>query len=275
MHFPAAQILFEKDAVFVLCGAEFSPTINNKPVPMHHPIAVRENSLLKMDRMQSGARCYLALLQGIRADEWMGSSSTHLKTGLGGHEGRALARYDGIAFEKNIPLGKLLKEEDDFMVLHWTAHETIEARNELECVIGSEWNWLDEPSRASFTEQWFQIGMQSDRMGYRLSGGPLRLVNDHSLISSGVSFGTVQLPPAGHPIILMADHQTTGGYPRIAHVISAHLPLLAQKKPGDALRFRMSDLAAAEEKMVKQQKYLQEIQIACKFKIENLFHAAL
>ena len=90
------------------------------------------------------------------------------------------------------------------------------------------------------------------------------------MASSGVSFGTVQLLPEGQLIILMADHQTTGGYPRIAHIISAHLPILAQKKPNDALQFVMTDLPSAEAKLVKQQKYLREISLASKFRLENL-----
>ena len=107
-------------------------------------------------------------------------------------------------------------------------------------------------------------------MGYRLAGQKLESREKEQLVSSAVSFGTVQLLPGGQLIILMADHQTIGGYPRIAHVIAAHLPILAQKEPNHVMQFRLTNLDSSEAKIVKQQKYLREIQIACKFRIESL-----
>jgi antagonist of KipI len=107
-------------------------------------------------------------------------------------------------------------------------------------------------------------------MGFRLSGKALKTQTDTQLVSSGVSFGTVQLLPDGQLVVLMADHQTTGGYPKIAQVITAHLPLLAQMKPSDGINFQLTDLAAAEQKLVAQQKYLQHLQNACKLKLQNL-----
>jgi antagonist of KipI len=110
----------------------------------------------------------------------------------------------------------------------------------------------------------------ADRMGYKLAGQKLESKEKEQLVSSAVSFGTVQLLPGGQLIILMADHQTIGGYPRIAHVIAAHLPILAQKEPNHVMQFRLTNLESSEAKIVKQQKYLREIQIACKFRIESL-----
>jgi antagonist of KipI len=85
----------------------------------------------------------------------------------------------------------------------------------------------------------------------------------------------VQLLPSGQLIVLMADHQTAGGYPRIAYVISAHLPILAQKKPNDVIRFKMTSLEEAEKKLLAQKKYLLQLQIACKFRMEEFFNAQL
>ncbi len=158
------------------------------------------------------------------------------------------------------------------MVLPWKAVETVEDRSRIQCLIGSEWHSLDQDSKIEFEKHWFQVSKDSDRMGYRLMGPSLNLKQEEPQVSTGVSFGTVQLLPDGQVIVLMADHQTAGGYPKIAHVISAHLPLLAQKKPGDAFHFELTDLTTAEEKLVKQQKYLGEIRLACKFRMENVLH---
>jgi len=112
-------------------------------------------------------------------------------------------------------------------------------------------------ARSQLVETEFRVSSSSDRMGYRLEGNALELSAPTELLSEGVTFGTVQLPPGGAPIVLMADRQTTGGYPRIAEVASVDLPLIAQLKPGDRLRFSVISLAEA------QQLYLaQEVQLA-------------
>jgi antagonist of KipI len=269
LHFPAAQILFEKEAVICLCGADFSPVLDDRSIPLDHPVAVKKNSVLKFTRLQTGARCYLSLLQGFAIDKWLNSYSTHLKAGAGGYKGRALQKDDIVSFREKWDLSSVL-QDPAFHVLPWKALDTVDTRNEIEFLIGSEWPWLSGDAQELFQTSWFQITNEADRVGYRLAGSKLDLVEKEQLVSSAVGYGTVQLLPTGQLIILMADHQTTGGYPRIAHVVSAHLPILAQKKPNDVVRFRMTNLAAAEEKIVKQQKYLQQLQIACKFRIENL-----
>ena len=100
-------------------------------------------------------------------------------------------------------------------------------------------------------------------MGYQLKGAPLKLERPMELVSSAVSFGTVQLLPNGQLIVLMADHQTTGGYPRVAHVVSAHLPKLAQLRPSDTIQFKLMDLEAAEQLLVSRQKELHILQRSC------------
>jgi antagonist of KipI len=108
-------------------------------------------------------------------------------------------------------------------------------------------------------------------MGYRLEGPQLKLKEQKQLVSSGVSFGTVQLLPNGQLIVLMADHQTTGGYPRAANVISAHLPSLAQMQPKEELQFRLTSINQAERKLLQQYNYLVSVQHASSLKLKNLF----
>lgn len=110
-------------------------------------------------------------------------------------------------------------------------------------------------------------------MGYRLQGEPLHLQNREEMISTAVTFGTLQLLPNGQLTVLMADHQTTGGYPRVAHVISAHHSRLAQLSPGEKIRFRMTDHTTAEDLFVQQQQHLMQVKHACRLKLDQFTHA--
>lgn len=137
---------------------------------------------------------------------------------------------------------------------------------------GNEWERLTNESKENFTMTSFVITQQSDRMGYRLNNIPLHSMINDEVVSSAVSFGTIQLLPDGGLIVLMADHQTTGGYPRVAHVITAHHTKLAQMKAGDKIHFRMTDLATAEQLLIKQQQHLLQLQNACTFRLEQYFN---
>ena len=269
MHFPASQILFERPTIISICGGDYSPTINDKPVPMNYPVIVGSNSLLKFTTHKKSARAYLSTIHELSVDKWLGSYSTNLKAVAGGNQGRALAKDDVIFFKNQFDPSEALNGQE-FVVLPWRAADVVDTRNEIEFTIGSEWFWLTKESQELFQTSWYQVTNEADRMGYRLAGQKLEVTQTEQLVSSAVSFGTVQLLPGGQLIILMADHQTIGGYPRIAHVIAAHLPILAQKEPSHVMQFRITNLEASEEKIIKQQKYLREIQIACKFRIENL-----
>lgn len=274
LHYPSAQIYFDQAAMIAVSGADFSPFINGHPVPMHHSIVVPKNSILKFEGMRSGARCYVSVWQQMHIPEWMESYSTNLQARTGGWEGRPLQKDDVITFDGELSLNALL-DKKELTVLPWTAHDVVETRNEIECILGSEWHWFSKETQEAFLNNWFQVTNCADRMGYQLAGPRMENNSKEQLVSSAVTFGTVQLLPAGQLIILMADHQTTGGYPRIAHVISAHLPLVAQKMPNDYIHFQMTDLVSAEEKIVRQEKYLNDIQIACKFNIQNLLNGSI
>lgn len=274
IHFPSSQILFEKEAIICISGADFLPAINDQPVPLHHPVAVNKKTILKFEKLQTGSRCYLSFLNELQLDKWLNSYSTNLKAGAGGFQGRSLLKNDVILFQKELNISKLLHEKD-FIVFPWKAHDVVNTRNEIEFIIGSEWHWLTKNAQELFQEQWFQITNEADRMGYLLASQSLEQKNADQLVSSAVCFGTVQLLPNGQLIILMADHQTAGGYPRVASVISAHLPILAQKKPNDVIKFKMTYLEEAEKKIVSQKKYLLQLQIACKFRMEEFLNAHL
>lgn len=274
MHFPSSQILFEKETIICITGADFLPTINGQSIPLHHPVAVNKNCLLKFEKLQTGARCYISILNELKLEKWMNSFSTNLKANAGGFEGRSLLKNDIIFLKNGLDLYNLLHQKE-FLVFPWKASDVVDTRNEIEFIIGSEWHWLTKDSQDLLQDQWFQITNEADRMGYQLAGQSLEARTNEQLVSSAVCFGTVQLLPSGQLIILMADHQTAGGYPRVAHVISAHLSILAQKKPNDVIRFKMTSLEEAEKKLLNQKKYLQQLQIACKFRMEEFLNAHL
>lgn len=266
IHFPGPQILFEQNALISLTGADFTPTLNDEPLPLWRPIVVRKNTVLHFPRLQWGARCYLAVHGGFNADKWLQSYSTNLKAGAGGHEGRKLEKGDELSFrESSIYFPALLKEGKDYRVLRWKAAtgKTYQYPNELFFIRGNEWDQLEEQCRIELLENNFIIHPHSDRMGYRLKGVPLVRNEKTELVSSGVHFGTMQLLPDGQLIVLMADHQTAGGYPRIGHVISAHFPKLAQLRPNDCIHFTLVDIAMAEELLMAMQQELNILQLSC------------
>jgi antagonist of KipI len=269
LHFPASIIQFEKDTIICITGADFTTTIDGTEIPIDHPIAVAKNTTLEFKKLAKGARCYLSVVNDFAMDKWLNSSSTNLLAELGGQNGKALKKNDVIHFKNPFNVAHLLHNKS-FAVLHWRPDHDLEMKFEIEVVIGAEWYRLMQKSYEIFTTEKFGVTPAADRMGYRLYGKDLFVNDESQLISSAVSFGTIQLLPNGQLIVLMADHQTTGGYPKIAHVISADLPLLAQKQPMERITFKITDLQSAEEKLVAQQKYLQHLQSACKLKMENI-----
>jgi antagonist of KipI len=273
MHFPSPKILFQKETVICITGADFTPIINNKKIPLGQPVVVNKETELSFDKKISGGRCYLSILHDFEIDKWLNSYSTNLVAGAGGYKGRQLKKGDIIEFIDN-PAVKLAPAEKDFVLLPWRSTESISLKKEIRFLKGNEWGWLTEAAFLNFTTSSYQITKNSDRMGYRLTGGELKVKENRQLISSGVTFGTVQLLPEGQLIVLMADHQTTGGYPRIAHVISADLPLLAQCEAGEEIKFIAVEHTIGEQEIVKQQRDLLHMQTASKFKMENLLNGS-
>jgi antagonist of KipI len=274
IHFPASQILFEKETIICITGANFSPEINHQKIPIVQPVVINKKSVLQFKNTEAGARCYLSVLHEIALDKWLNSYSTNLKAAAGGWHGRSLQKGDALNF-KNIINCEHLVTNKDFSLLQWRANLKNKNATEIRFIPGNEWDWLSEDAKNIFQEGNYQVSNNSDRMGYRLRGKELKLKENKQLVSSAVTFGTIQLLPDGQLIVLMADHQTTGGYPRPGHVISVDLPLLAQKKPGDKIIFCVVEKHIAEQELIEQQKYLQQLQTACKFKIENLLNVTL
>ena len=274
MHFPASVFLIQQPTLLALAGADFAATINGEALSPNQPVIVNKNCVIQFHKPKKGARAYMAVHGSYDIPLWMNSYSTHLKAKAGGFHGRALQKDDEIVFNPTFDFSSWVTGKD-WLVIPWQADAgwSDVSSDEIFFLPGNEWDWLTEEAQENFMEQNFVITPDADRMGYRLSGELLISKLKDELISTAVCFGTVQLLPDGRLILLMADHQSTGGYPRIAHVISAHHSRLAQMKPGNQIRFRTTSQETAEELLRKQYQHICLLENSCQLKLKELLHA--
>ncbi|MEI8059212.1 MAG: biotin-dependent carboxyltransferase family protein [Ferruginibacter sp.] len=259
MHFPAATLLFQTDAIISITGADFDAHINDAPISLYQPVFIKMNSILSFKKNCSGVRTYMAIQGGIIADQWLGSYSTQIKLKVGGFEGRILQKEDEVTLKATAKSNKKI-----FSITPKIVNNIYNDKSSIRFIIGPEYPLLNTVSKKIFSSSAFVISNQSDRMGYRLNGQALFLKKIVEFISSPVGFGTIQLLPNGNLIVLMADHQTSGGYPRIASVITADLPRLAQLPVNAAINFKLVTLSEAEEILISMHQTIDEIHIGCK-----------
>ena len=273
MHFPAAEILFEETLLIALAGADFSATINGKELPLLHPVLISKGSLLVFGKRLDGARVYLSVQGGFIADKWLHSTSTNTKVKAGGFEGRALQKNDRLLVNNPGALSFVFTDHV-FEVFPWKAKTAeLYTTHIIRFIAGAEFGNLQQQSSAAMETQTYTISRDSDRMGYRLQAEPFTTVSNQEMISTAVTRGTIQLLPNGQLIILMADHQTTGGYPRMGHVITADLPTLAQMQAGETFQLLQISLEQAEALFFEQEMYLQQLQNACNFRLQEYLNA--
>ncbi len=254
------DLLFRSDALVALYGARFTAQLDRAPLPQSRPVLVRAGTRLRIGRAEVGCFAYLAVAGGLAAEPVLGSRSTYLAGSFGGCGGRSLARGVEVPFAPDAEargtarFAQATHRQRALTVAHletvrWFAPAvTLTERDVLtvRTVEGIHAALFDAPGRGMFFAERWRIAPDSNRMGLRLLGPPLALGAPTEILSQATCVGTVQVPPAGQPIVLMADHQTTGGYPRIAEVIAADTPMLAQAPPGAFLRFASVTLAEAD-----------------------------
>ncbi|WP_446897093.1 biotin-dependent carboxyltransferase family protein [Clostridium sp. LBM24168] len=258
-----------KGNLISITGADISPEIKGKRVPMGRPIYLNEDSVLKFGRCSAGCRCYLSVAGGFDVPVFMGSRSTYIRANIGGKEGRTLKKCDilkvGKKSELSLSIIDKLKEFDKgehFIAAKWYVKNFIpEGTNEtvIRVFEDRQFNYVKGDSIRKFFSSCFSIDVKSDRMGYRLKGPKIEFEKSIEMISGEVSFGTVQIPPDGNPIILLADRATAGGYPKIAHVISHDIQKLVQLKPSDKVKFKKITLKEAESLYLNREKYIEEL----------------
>jgi antagonist of KipI len=248
LHFPAGEYLFEAATAFAVGGADLSSELSDRTVPNWTVLAAEAGDILTFRKPVFGNRAYLAVRGGVVVEQWLNSSSTNLMAGAGGFHGRRLCTGDRIA------VGTSVNETPVGAVVAQSSLPAYSRSPIIRFISGPEFDRLSENSRVDLFAQPVTITKDSDRIGYRLAGPTLRTIDNSELLSSGVTFGTIQLLPDGHLIVLMADHQTTGGYPRIGNVAAVDLPLLAQLGPGDHFRFQKIEVEVAEELLLNFEK---------------------
>jgi len=248
MTLVGGTFIFRQDAIVAVTGSDFGPTLDNVAVRHGEAIEVHANQTLRLGATRSGARCYLCVSGGISVPMFLGSTSTHLLSGLGGFEGRALRKGDILKI--GAASGPFRKKR---IAPHVMKH--LSSRNVLRCTPGPQADWFPEFVQGSFYSSRYRVGEQSNRMGLRLEGPPLPL-EARPMITEGVSLGAIQVPSGGLPIILFVDQQTTGGYPKIANVISADLHCVGQLRPRDEIHFAKATFEEARALLIEQESML-------------------
>ena len=259
MHFPAAELVFNQAAVISITGGDFSAMINSVPVALWVPVVVSKGDCLAFKKYMDGARVYLGLQGGFQITPWLGSNSTHTGLQMGGHQGRRLAKDDVLFFKNEQQVKPPFVTESILPYLSSIYHEN----NFIRCISGAEWLWLEDDSKKLFTSEVYTITPQSDRMGYRLHGAALHITNQAPMISSPVDAGIIQLLPNGQMIVLMADHPTTGGYPRVAGITRADRARLAQLAVNKPVQFELIGIENAEEALLSMYQTLEVIKKTC------------
>src|SRR5712692_10030707 len=241
--------VFPEGAVLALAGADFGATLDGKPVGMWTAVEAKRGQVLQLGPTRSGARCYLCVRGGIEVRLFLGRASTHILSGLGGHEGRALRKGDvlNIGAASESARGRSLNAK---------AVKKLSPRRVLRVTPGAQSDWFPEPAQQIFYASTYRVAEESNRMGLRLEGAAIPALASGEMISEGVALGAVQGPEGGMPIILFVEQQTTGGYPKIANVISADFHSLGQLRPRDEIRFERVEWETARDLLREQEELI-------------------
>lgn len=249
-------IKFRTANIFAVTGGNFEAKLNGQPVKNNKAYLAQAGSLLELSMAKEGARAYVAFSGGLDADCVMGSRSTYLKGGIGGVKGRAVANGDTLRFrapQTDLPNMKYRAVPVDFLVSYGNSPK-------LRIVLGPQDNYFSQKGIETLLSSEYTVGPENDRMGYRLEGPEIEQAEgcDENIISDGISFGAIQVPQH-QPIVMMADRQTTGGYAKIGCIISVDLPLIAQLKTCDKMRFQCVSVEEAQALYLKRRRLLKEL----------------
>ena len=224
------QLRVLEDTVVAITGADLSPKLNGESLPMWEAVMVGRGDTLSFPWPKVGCRSYLAVAGGIDVPKVMGSRSTHTRSRIGGFEGRALCAGDRLSSGQAYP--QILKRRLPSQYIPEYRNQS-----ELRVIMGPQDDHFTEEGIRTFLGSEYTISTKADRMGYRLEGPPIEHKAGADIISDGIPLGAVQVPGDRLPIVVLADRQTTGGYTKIATVITVDINKLAQAKPGDKVKF--------------------------------------
>ena len=243
IHFPGPIILFEENCEFALIGADFDPKLNNLSITNGRIYFAQIGDILKFESKKSGERAYFGVRGGFKLDEWLGSKSSSLQL-------KHLLLP--LSIDLNLPFKK-----DSFRLNFGISRKLCFPKTgeiTIRFVEGPEYSVLESLSQDNLTDQLFRVSLDSNRMGIKLESDPLISESKSEMISSGVNIGTMQLLPNGQIIVLMADAQTTGGYPRIGFIIKKDISLLAQISPNQV--FKLEKISFAKSILIHKKEEL-------------------
>jgi len=243
------SFVFPEGAVIALTGADLGATLEGQPLEMWTSHSVPAGGKVVFAATKNFARGYLAIAGGVLVERFLGSASTHVLSGLGGFEGRALRKGDRLRIGK--PTKNIRRRRITDAALY-----ALKPRKILRVTEGPQADWFSGELKQVFYKDVFRVSEESDRAGLRLDGTRLPDSVTKEMITEGVSLGAVQVTPSGQPIILFVEQQTTGGYPKIANVIGADLHRVGQLRPRAEIRFERTSLAVARSLWMEQERLL-------------------
>ena len=242
--------------VFAICGGDFSAMLDGVPIENNRAYLAPAGSKLTLGTVQRGCRAYLAFAGGFDIEKVMGSRSTYMKGSLGCFDGRPIAVGDKLGFAAPNP--NLTGMEYRFLGCSFGLPTS--SPQPLRVIAGPQIDYFSKEGVDTFVSSEYIVTDKFDRMGYRLNGASIAHAEgkDGNIISDGVPLGAIQVPQ-DQPIIMMADRQTTGGYTKIASVVSVDLPYVAQLKAGDAVRFQMIDIIEAQRLYIERMQFFRKL----------------
>lgn len=253
MTFMGAKVQFTEDNVFALTGADMGATLDGTPVPLGQAWPAKAGSTLQLGHARSGCRAYLAIAGGFDLPVLHGSKSTLLRSNLGGFQGRKLAAGDFLPFaapKASIP---------NLAIRTLPPQPPFSRSVTVRVILGPQEDRFTKAGLETFLSSSYTVSDKSDRMGYRLTGPKVEHTTDANIISDGIPFGAVQIPGSGEPMIMMSEHQGSGGYTKIANVISVDIPLVAQCPPGGTIRFQAISVDEAQDLYLAQKAQYEEL----------------
>ncbi len=259
---PPARIRFESSCAIALTGADCSAHLDEVPLGRGRRIPVGAGQTLDITAPRAGIHAYVCISGGIDVAPVLGSRSTDLQAGLGGLDGRPLRPGDTLKMRAMgpAPAKTVARSDPDQGAAGRVAVLLPEMKGVIRVMRGPEFDEFDVAARDALMQSLWTVTPQSNRMGYRLLGAALLRRTTRQLNSHAVFPGVIQVPDGGAPIVLMADAQATGGYPKIATVIAADLWRMAQVRPGNTIGFELVTRAQAHLAWQKQQQYLMRLQ---------------
>ena len=242
-----STLIFPEGGTIAVTGADMNPRLNGQPFEMWATHTIPRGAELALGPTRNYARAYLTISGAVQVNPFLGSASTHLLSGTGGFQGRALRKGDVLSI--GAPSKKILKRRVSESLL-----VSLKPRKVLRVTDGPQADQFSAEAREALVRQTFRVTEESDRLGLRLQALPIPSTSSAYMITEGVSLGAIQITPSGQAIILGVDQQTTGGYPKIANVIGVDLHRVGQLRPHIDIRFERTSLAVARALWIERER---------------------